>query len=281
MSGNLNNILLIGDSHSDALKYHLNNELTKQSYNFYKKHSSLYLKNFNTIEKKTLLVVKPYIKSTKEIDKFLEGNKNLIVIWHHRWSLHLSGEYFNNQEGYTEYQSEYNRYRNDYFEPINFKTETLEQRQKYMIEGIKSTAKNILEKGNTLILVYPVPEMGFNVPSLYSTRYTFSKIFNKKFETPILTGSYEVYKNRNKMIFETLDGIQGLNVYRVYPHKSFCDTEIVNRCVANNKEHLFYYDDDHLSLEGSRYVVNDIMKVIKQIEVDKKVKSSKTVSSQN
>jgi hypothetical protein len=55
----------------------------------------------------------------------------------------------------------------------------------------------------------------------------------------------------------------------------------MNRCVANNKEHLFYYDDDHLSLEGSRYVVNDIMKVIKQIEVDKKVKSSKTVSFQN
>ena len=81
------------------------------------------------------------------------------------------------------------------------------------------------------------------------------------------------YKNKNKMIFETLDSIQGPNIYRVYPHKSFCNTEIVNRCVANNKEHLFYYDDDHLSLGGSKYVVKDIMKVIKQIEVDKKVKN--------
>ena len=281
VSGNLNNILLIGDSHANALKYHLNEELTKQSYNFYKKDSSPYLQNFNRIEKKTLLVDKNYIEGTKEIDKFLEENKNLIVVWHQRWSPWLSGEHFNNQEGYTEYQSEKDRYIDRYLEPINFKTETLEQRQKYMIEGIKSSAKSILEKGNTLILVYPVPEMGFDVPKKSFKKNTLLYYSKREIEISILTGSYEVYKNRNKMIFETLDSIQGPNVYRVYPHKSFCDTVVVNRCVANNKEHLFYYDDDHFSLEGSKYVVKDIMKVIKQIEVDKKVKSSKTASSQN
>ena len=281
VSGNLNNILLIGDSHSDALKYHFNKELTKQSYNFYKKDASPYLQNFNRIEKKTLLVDKTYSKKTKEIDKFLEENKNLIVVWHQRWSLWLSGERFNNQEGYTEYQSEKDRSIDQYLEPINFKTETSEQRQKYMIEGIKSTAKNILEKGNTLILVYPVPEMGFDVPKEFFKKDTLLYYSKREIEISILTGSYEVYKNRNQMMFETLDGIQGPNVYRVYPHKSFCNSVIMNRCVANNKEHLFYYDDNHLSLEGSKYVVKDIMKVIKQIEVDKKVKSSKTLSSQN
>ena len=281
VTGILNNILLIGDSHSDQLKYQFNKELTKQSYNFYKKDSSPYLQNFNKIDNKNFSVDKTYIELTKEIDKFLEENKNLIVVWHQRWSLWLSGESFNNQEGYTEYQSEYDRYINHYFEPINFKTETLEQRQKYIIEGIKSSAKNILEKGNTLILVYPVPEMGFNPPKLITKKITISYLLSFKIKIPILTGSYEVYKHRNKMIFETLDSIQGSNVYRVYPHKSFCNTKIVNRCVANNKEHLFYYDDDHLSLEGSKYVVNEIMKVMKQIQIDKKVKSSKTVSSQN
>jgi len=281
VSGNLNNILLIGDSHSDALTYHFNEELTKRSYNFYKKDSALYLQNFNRIEKKTLLVDKTYIEGTKEIDKFLQEQKNLIVIWHQRWTLWLTEEYFDNKEGYTEYQSEEDRYLEDYLQPINIKTETLEQRQKYIIDGLKSSAKNILEKGHTLILVYPVPEMGFDLPKKIIKKNTIFYYLNNKTEIPILAGSYEVYKNRNKIIFETLDSIQGSNVYRVYPHKSFCNTVIVNRCVANNKEHLFYYDDDHLSLEGSRYVVKDIMKVIKQIEVDKKVKSSKTVSSQN
>lgn len=283
--GNSNNVLLIGDSHSDALIHHFNNELSKQSYNFYKKDTALYLQNFIRIKKKTLLLDKTYIENTNEIDKFLEDNKNLIVVWHQRWSIWLFEEFFNDQEGYTEYQSEADRYIDSYIEPINIKTKTLEQRQKYIIEGIKSSAKNILKKGNTLILIYPVPEMGFNVPKLilkdYSTFLDKIKTKGKNIDVQILSGSYEVYKNRNKMIFETLDSIKGPNVYRVYPHKSFCNTVIMNRCVTNNKEHLFYSDEQHLSLEGSKYVVNDIMKVIRQIETDKKIKSSKTMSSKN
>ena len=63
---------------------------------------------------------------------------------------------------------------------------------------------------------------------------------------PIFTGSYEVYKKRNKLIFEILDSIESPNIYRVYPHKSFCDKQIKNRCVANNENNFFYYDDNHL-----------------------------------
>ncbi len=281
ISDNLNKVLLIGDSHSDALIYHLNNKLTKKEYSFYYKNTHLYLKNFNQIEKKNSQIIKTYIEDNEKIDKFLKEHKNLIVIWHQRWSLKLLEEYFDNKELNTEYQNEEDRYLSNYLQPINFRAETLEQRQKYIIEEIKSSAKNILEKGNALILIYPVPEMGFDAPKTLIKKNSLLYFFKNKIEIPILTGSYDVYKNRNKMIFETLDSIQGLNVYRVYPHKSFCNTVIENRCVANNKEYLFYYDSNHLSLEGSKYVVNDIMKMIQQIEVGKKVKSSKTVLSQN
>lgn len=261
VSGKLKNILLIGDSHADTLKYHLNIELAKKLYNFYTKSSTLYLGNSNLIDQKIIL-------EDKEIDKFLEDHKNLIVVWHQRWTHQLL-----------------ERYPKDINTPklqsIDVQTKTLEQRQKYIMQSIKLSAKNILERDHSLILVYPVPEMDFDVPKLYWTKYLLSKILDRKLEIPILTGSYDVYKIRHKMIFEILDSIQGPNVHRVYPHKSFCNTVIVNRCVVSNKEHLFYYDHDHLSLEGSKYVINDIMKVIQQIEVDKKVKSSNTISSQN
>jgi peptidoglycan/LPS O-acetylase OafA/YrhL len=260
---NLNNVLLIGDSHADALTHHLNKELNKLSYNFYKL-DGYYLKNFNLINRKNNVVDANYIRENEKIDKFLEAYKNLIVVWHQRWSIRLLEEYFDNKEGYTEYQNEENRYTEQYLQPININTKTLEQRQRFITEGIKSSAKNILEKGHILILVYPVPEMGFDVPRLFNTNYANLRMSYKKMEVPILTGSYDVYKKRNKIIFETLDSIQGPNVYRVYPHKSFCDTAVVNRCVANNKEHLFYYDDDHLSLWGSKYVVNDIIRIIQQ-----------------
>ena len=45
----------------------------------------------------------------------------------------------------------------------------------------------------------------------------------------------------------------------------------MNKCVANNEKYLFYYDDDHLSYEGSKYLVSDIIKKIKQLEIDKKI----------
>jgi hypothetical protein len=269
---NLKNVLLIGDSHADALIYNLNKELAKQSYNFYKQKSMLYLENFNQILRKNSIIQSKYIEDNETINHFLLEHKNLIVVWHYRWSLKLLEEYFDNKEGNTEYQNEESRYHESYLEPINVKTKTLEQRQKYITEGIKLSAKRILEKGHSLILVYPVPEMGFDVPKSIIKKNTLSYFLKNKIEIPILTVSYEVYKNRNKIIFETLDSIQGPNVYRVYPHKSFCDNVIINRCVANNKEHLFYYDDDHVSLEGSKYIVNDIMKVIQNIEVVKNYK---------
>ena len=80
-----------------------------------------------------------------------------------------------------------------------------------------------------------------------------------------MSGSYEVFKKRQNPVFEILDNVQNPNIYRVYPHKFFCDTIVKDRCVANDKENIFYHDDDHLSLKGSKYVVDEIMKKIKKI----------------
>jgi peptidoglycan/LPS O-acetylase OafA/YrhL len=271
VKGNLNNIFLIGDSHSDSLKYHLNKELTNKSYSFYKQDTLLYLNNFNQINRKNNTIVKDYVENNEKIQKFLQEHKNLIVVWHQRWSPRLLEELFDNMEGHSEYMNEQDRWIDFYFQPTNIKTETLEQRQKYITESIKLSAKNILQNQHILILVYPVPEIGFHVPKLVIQNKPFFYLLNNKIEIPILSVSYDVFKNRNKIIFETLDSIKGPNVYRVFPHKSFCNTVIINRCVTNNKEHLFYYDDDHLSLEGSKYIANDIMKIIQQIEVNKKI----------
>ena len=278
VSGNLKNVLLIGDSHSDSLMYHLNKELTKNSYNFYKLSTNLYLKNFNQVNRRNDVVEKTYIEDNEQIDKFLNTNKNLIVIWNQRWTLKLLEDFFDNSEGFSEYQNEQNRNFKWYFQPINIKTETAKERQDYIRKGINLSAKEILKNGNILIIVYPIPEMGFDVPSMLGRKYLNLKILDKKLEIPILTGSYEVYKKRNQISFNILDSIPGSNIYRIYPHKIFCNNAIPNRCVANNKEHLFYEDTNHLSLKGSEYVVNDIIKAIQQIEISKNNQSSYRVS---
>ena len=67
------------------------------------------------------------------------------------------------------------------------------------------------------------------------------------------------------MIIEILDNIKSPNIYRVYPDKLFCNKKLKNRCVANDQNNLFYYDDDHLSLKGSELIVDEIMKNINVI----------------
>ena len=78
--------------------------------------------------------------------------------------------------------------------------------------------------------------------------------------------NYEVYKNRTKSSFKLLDSIKNDNVYRVYPHRLFCNTNIKNRCVTHTDKDIFYSDDDHPSYKGAEMINELIMKEIKKIE---------------
>lgn len=260
---NLQKVVLIGDSHSRSLEYHLNEELKKNNFSLFRFETDMYLKNFNYIDRKTKEIDKNFIESNRKIDKFLLENSNLIIIFHQRWSIRILETHFNNEEGYKEYIREEDKYF-DYLEPVNIKTSSQQQREKYIKESLVSQINNIINQGHKLILVYPVPEMAFNPHKLLYSEYFKNFLFNKKeYSSSILSGSYEVYKKRNKLIFEILDSVKNENIYRVYPHSHFCNKQIKSRCVSNDKENIFYFDDDHLSLSGSKFVVDDILKIIK------------------
>jgi len=256
---NLQKVVLIGDSHSASILYHLNEQTKKNDLSLFRFQPFMYLKDFNRVKRKTNDIGKI---STVEIDNFLKDNSNLIVILHFRWTLKILETFYDNEEGYRE---ESNLIYDDYLEPVNIKTSSKQQRQKYIREALISRINYIINQGHKLVLVYPVPEMAFNVPRLLNSKFIKNRLNFSRFSVPILSGSYEVYKKRNKPVFEILDNVQSSSIYRVYPHKFFCDTIIKDRCVANDKENIFYHDGDHLSLIGSKYVVD---KIIKKISTD-------------
>ena len=257
---NTQKVVLIGDSHSASLEYNLNEEIKKNELSFYRFKPFMYLKNFNRVNRKTNYLGKPI--TDNQIDNFLTSNAELIVILHFRWSLKILETHYDNKEGYKEESNLTYEY---YLEPVNIKTSSQQQRQNYIRDELVTRINFIINQGHKLILVYPVPEMGFNVPRQLNSKFIKSRLNFSKFLTPILSGSYEVYKKRQNPVFEILDNVQNPNIYRVYPHKFFCDTIVKDRCVANDKENIFYHDDDHLSLKGSKYVVDEIMKKIKKI----------------
>ena len=257
---NSQKVALIGDSHAGSLWYNLNEEIKKNDLSLFVFQPFMYLKDFNRVHRKTKVFSKI---TTDETDNFLTENSNLIVILHYRWTLKILETFYDNEEGHREKSNLIYDY---YIEPNNIKTLSQKQRQKYIREELISRINYIINQGHKLILVYPVPEMGFNVPTVLNSKFIKKRLFFSQFSIPILQGSYNVYKKRTKPIFEILDSIQNSNIYRVYPHKFFCDTIIKDRCVANDAENIFYHDGDHLSLVGSKYVVDEIMKKIKKID---------------
>ncbi len=253
---NKKKIILIGDSHAEFLEFHLNEKVKENDLSLIRFNTRMYLNNFNYVNRKTKKVDEGYVKQNTKIEKFLNNNTDLIVILSQRWSLRLLETYFDNEEGnreesYLEYHS--------YLEPLNIKTLSLKERQKHIAEELNNQINKILNKGHKLILVYPSPEMGFHVPKKIYLEYLF------KNSIPILSSNFDVYKKRNKLIFEIFENIQSPNIYKIYPHKLFCDKQIKNRCIANDTNNIYYYDDDHLSLMGSKLVVDEIMKEIKKI----------------
>ena len=123
-------------------------------------------------------------------------------------------------------------------------------------ENIEILLKN---KNLKIILLYPIPEVGFDPKS---------RIINHKFfKNKITTTSYDVFKKRTKSSFELLNSIKGENIYRVYPHTLFCDTTIKDRCVTHDDKNIFYFDDDHPSSKGAEMINDLILKEIEKIEL--------------
>ena len=75
--------------------------------------------------------------------------------------------------------------------------------------------------------------------------------------------SYPAFVNRNIRAYNALDKVgQHPNLFRVYPEKIFCNKDLKDRCIVQKGGRTLYLDDDHLSNEGAKLLVD---KVVEQI----------------
>ena len=250
-------IFIVGDSNMKSLAFNLKDKVIEKdfSFNTFIADACIYFPGFNLIDKKTNKINRNCNQIYfSKIDESLKKQKNSIIIFGGRFQLYLTNNYYNNREGGIEGQEW----------DLNYISTGL-------FETIQSSFKNSvneLSKKNKIILIYPIPEAGWDVPTKLFNKLPKNADDLKEYLVPknYITTSYQVYKERTKSSFELLDAINGDNIYRVYPHTIYCDTLIKDRCLLHDDKNIFYFDNIHPSLKGAKMINELIIKKIEKIE---------------
>jgi peptidoglycan/LPS O-acetylase OafA/YrhL len=185
-----------------------------------------------------------------------------------RYPLALEGERFSNGEGGMETGDSYNFWKPG-TQDFSLKNHTLQ-----LSAATRLSAETVLNQGHVLVLIYPIPEVGFDVPQKISasahSAAEFPKLAGRNFyfdfdSWPLpqpVTTSYEIYVERTRSTFDLFDSIQGDRIIRIYPHELFCNVQVDGRCVTHSDTEVFYSDDDHLSLAGAALLNEQILQAI-------------------
>jgi peptidoglycan/LPS O-acetylase OafA/YrhL len=260
-------IFILGDSHAEAITV----PLWKNYKNNYNINLSLFsgcqfILNITRVNKKTLEPPNNNQPCTNRIQeerlKFVNKSKNSIVILFGRLPLIVEEERFYNSE-FGFYEGDMDEFMQNDERSLNSKSE---RQQNIKINFIK-TIQKLSENNHKVILIYPMPEVGIHVPRVLIEKYFKNKYSELFINEKLFTTSFDLYKKRTKTSFEILDSVKAENVYRVYPHKLFCDTIVKDRCLTHDEEDIFYFDDDHPSIKGSEMINNLIIQEIEKIEV--------------
>lgn len=118
--------------------------------------------------------------------------------------------------------------------------------------SLRRTVSRLLQAGKKVVIVYPVPEVGYDVPSkaarLVAQGHALPGDTLSSFSIP-----ESLYRERQRIAFGILDRLgRHVGLIRVYPTQVLCPQD---RCVAIMDGKPLYFDSHHLSIPGSRILV--------------------------
>jgi peptidoglycan/LPS O-acetylase OafA/YrhL len=248
--GNVN-VLLAGDSHMLALSEVLGEALSSKKIGYY--HASptgcLPLRNMRPFGQ---ISNRKCTEHNDVIYNYAARSGITTVVLASRFPWYLAGSQFDNGEGGVE-SGEAGWV--DVAERIDSDAND-DERQARVIAAYEQRIRELAEQFN-VVLVYPVPEAGWNVPNHAFRIAYFSE------ENPTITTSYTVYRERALEVNALFDRlVSGLpNVYGARVHEVLC-SEATDRCVNADADAVYYNDDDHLNNEGARLVTPTIIEAI-------------------
>jgi len=243
----LKNIVLVGDSHSQALSYVLNEwaVLNQKRVVWLKMNGCEYMPNLVRNYKSPRVDCNANHEEMISLIKALDADVILSFRWTFRMypidEIELDMPY---QNSFGDVESETYR---EYFvyENGNFNTSSASKRR--LLENFVTS---IASASRTLFLVHPVPETAIDI-----FKRNFRYWASNGEILPELFIRESDYNSRNKFVVNIFDSLTTDNVVHIRPQNLFCDE---SKCFLQMNGVPLYLDDDHLGDNGARLIVNEI-----------------------
>lgn len=123
-----------------------------------------------------------------------------------------------------------------------------------MQTGITGMVDALLKLDRDVVIVYPIPETGYNIPT------TLARMVSQGRAPRDFTRPFSYYVQRQRSTFRILDALPyGPHLKPLHPEQRLCAK---GQCQVYSDGEVLYWDDDHLSLEGARLLYPDLMAAI-------------------
>lgn len=127
--------------------------------------------------------------------------------------------------------------------------------------SMRETLSQLIAGNRELIVVYPVPEAGWDVPRFVARKQMFAGGREVEIST-----AHALFTERNAAAYRFLDAALGPEgaVEKVYPEAVFCSVTTEGRCDVMEAGQPLYMDDDHLSDLGAARVAGQVVTRLRQ-----------------
>ncbi len=240
-------VVLLGDSHADHYAHALREAAQKAGYRFWQLTANSCLPITGLVAQ-----TRDCTKYTNQVMALLQNAHPELILLSARWTVYLTDRRFDNGEGGVE---------NGLVDTFILPNHEIGSPAypKALFDRFESGIEALLGLGRKILVIYPSPEAGWDVPELFAKLYAITIGSDDNIQ---ISTSWQRYKDRNKISIEFLDSLADPRISRFRSSDVLCDTVIPDRCVNAFGEKILYYDDDHFSNTGAMFLQKALISAV-------------------
>ena len=263
LSDNVGDIILLGDSMTDALLKNLREQVSNTKFRLITMSYGGYLYTPNFIKYDAINKV---IGLDETVHKYRadfiknKTHKNTYIIMYAKYSSKFGKKLKFEGETIVKYETPISL-----FDRKNIDL-SFDDKKKLLKKKFKESIID-LSKDNKIILLYPTPVSPEHI--FYRILRSKSKLINPDFEIHLKNPDFYLVDKINYPVqfyreffseeISLFDSINSKNIYKIELEKTFCPE---NQCFFYDNKNIYIYDTHHPSYEGSKKINNLIMKEI-------------------